>query len=548
MANNDSNRIDKTVRRFRKTHLWLIVLIYVCICAVFGLIFFLLEDVIEKDFMTSDSIVMNETLMTYLEDLKAVFISFFASFAVMVFFLLAASAVISFLKQQSNLRLYFRDTVTHGNNWNYFVFMGERILRSRRFQNNNYAVVHLVFVKYRNYVVCHSVEDGEELLRQVYDLINYTVARDEICVRSTTSNFALLLRYSTAENLKERLEALINSLSRISGDHDFTFQAGVSLVSSSHRKSPDIETDYNKACTARETFNDSEESGVVFFDKKLLDDRRWEELVSENSRLAIRNEEFQVYYQPKYDPNNDTLKGAEALIRWDSPEFGFISPGKFIPIFEKNGFITQIDHYMISHVARDQARWIKEGYKCVPVSVNVSRAHFVENDLAEQIRDMVDKEGAPRNLIEIELTESAFFDDKKALVGTILKLKEYGFSVSMDDFGSGYSSLNSLKDMPLDILKLDAEFFRGEEAENRGRLVVSETIKLAKSLQMKTVAEGVEEKELVDFLAESGCDMIQGYFYAKPMPGAEYEDRMRVGVYSRAKEEQDSPEIPNENK
>ena len=184
---------------------------------------------------------------------------------------------------------------------------------------------------------------------------------------------------------------------------------------------------------------------------------------------------------------------------------------------------------MITHVARDQKTWLDKGYKCVPVSVNVSRAHFIESDLAEQIRDMVDKEGAPHNLIEIELTESAFFDDKNAMIETIEKLKSYGFAVSMDDFGSGYSSLNSLKDMPLDVLKLDAEFFRGENRGERGEIVVSEAIRLAKSLNMRTVAEGVEVKEQVEFLAGQGCDMIQGYYFAKPMPKNDYEERMKAG-------------------
>ncbi|MBO4319375.1 MAG: EAL domain-containing protein, partial [Treponema sp.] len=179
------------------------------------------------------------------------------------------------------------------------------------------------------------------------------------------------------------------------------------------------------------------------------------------------------------------------------------------------------------HVANDIKRWQDAGLNCVPVSVNFSRAHFIETDLAEQIRDMVDKAGADRSLIEIELTESAFFDDKKVLINTINRLKEYGFAVSMDDFGSGYSSLNSLKDMTLDILKIDAEFLRGESADTRGKIVVSETIKLAKSLNMRTVAEGVEIKEQVDFLAEQGCDMIQGFYFAKPMPKNEFEDRMK---------------------
>ncbi|MBR1450826.1 MAG: EAL domain-containing protein, partial [Lachnospiraceae bacterium] len=220
------------------------------------------------------------------------------------------------------------------------------------------------------------------------------------------------------------------------------------------------------------------------------------------------------------------LKGAEALIRWMSPEHGMISPGRFIPIFEKNGFITKIDHYMLEHVAKDQRRWLDAGYDCVPVSVNVSRAHFIESDLAEQIKGIVDDAGTPHDLIEIELTESAFFDDKNALISTIKKLREYGFAVSMDDFVSGYSSLNSLKEMPLDVLKLDADFFRNDDGDGRGQIVVSEAIKLAQNLKMRTVAEGVEEKNQVDFLAEQGCDMIQGFYFAKPMPKDEYEERM----------------------
>jgi EAL domain-containing protein (putative c-di-GMP-specific phosphodiesterase class I) len=295
------------------------------------------------------------------------------------------------------------------------------------------------------------------------------------------------------------------------------------------RRALDFEHLYNSACTTCETLSGNNDSGVVFFNEKLVEDQKWIDSVQEHQQSALENEEFVVYYQPKYDPRTDLLRGAEALIRWQSPVFGFVPPGRIIPIFEKNGFITEIDHYMLSHVARDQRMWLDKGYKCVPVSVNVSRAHFIESDLAEQIRDLVDAAGCPHELIEIELTESAFFDDKKAMINTINRLKSYGFAVSMDDFGSGYSSLNSLKDMPLDVLKLDAEFFRGENGDGRGEIVVSEAIRLAKSLNMRTVAEGVEVREQVDFLAAQGCDMIQGYYYAKPMPKSDFENRVSLG-------------------
>ena len=372
----------------------------------------------------------------------------------------------------------------------------------------------------------------------------------------TSSSFALLMEFQEEEGLKARLSDLISELEKTGMGHKFSFQAGVAVIDVSlkrgrirKRKSVDLEKEYNDACSARETLEPSEESGIVIYDDRLMEEQKWVDTVTELQEKALKNEEFVVYYQPKYSPDTNELRGAEALIRWQSPEFGFVSPGRIIPIFEKNGFITEIDHYMITHVARDQREWIKAGYKCVPISVNVSRAHFIENDLAEQIRDMVDEAGAPRDMIEIELTESAFFDDKNALISTIDRLKSYGFSVSMDDFGAGYSSLNSLKDMALDVLKLDAEFFRGDSDSERKEIVVAEAIRLAKSLNMRTVAEGVEEKDQVEFLAKQGCDMIQGFYFAKPMPGSEYEDRMRRNMEemeARAAEEAKAAEEEKE--
>ena len=280
----------------------------------------------------------------------------------------------------------------------------------------------------------------------------------------------------------------------------------------------------NYAASAKNSIRDCEFSSYAMFNKELLDTQLWEHTVEENMGKALANNEFEVYLQPKYSPTDEKLSGAEALIRWISPEYGFISPGRFIPIFEKNGFITKIDDYMISHVAAVQARWLAEGKPIVPVSVNVSRAHFASSDLAEHIAALVDEYGVPHEYIEIELTESAFFDDKSALLNTVMKLKQNGFDISMDDFGAGYSSLNSLKDLPLDVLKLDAEFFRGE-ADGRSEVVVSEAIRLAKNLDMRIVAEGVEKKEQVDFLAANGCDMIQGFYFAKPMPVADFEQK-----------------------
>jgi len=455
-----------------------------------------------------------------------------------IFILLLINVIRTHINNRKMRNIVFRDHVTGNRNWFWFALKSKEILRKRR-NNVQYAIVSLAFVRYRNYVLCHSVEAGEKKLRDIWKTISSSLDKNEICAHSSLAHFPILIKAATAADANARVDRIIKSLSVLSGDHDFKFQAGVCMIDPKIRKDADIDLLYNNASSARATLEATDDTGIAFFDNKLVEDEKWIDLVTERQRDALEKEEFKVYYQPKFDPRTNELRGCEALIRWVSDDMGFVTPGQFIPIFEKSGFITEIDHYMLSHVARDQKSWLDEGRKCVPVSVNVSRAHFAETNLAEQIKEIIDREGAPHNLIEIELTESAFFDDTKQMLKTIKKLKSYGFLVSMDDFGSGYSSLNSLKDMPLDILKLDAGFFSGEKHNERAEIVVAETLQLAKKLNMTTVAEGVDYQSQVDFLAAEGCDMIQGYFYSKPMPKEEYALKLEMKAV-------DTPEIPKE--
>ncbi len=439
------------------------------------------------------------------------------------------------LKNRKRMQeVFFMDEITGGHNWMWFLSNAEEELKKKSNSDNRYAVLDIVFVNYRNFCVCHSVAEGEEMLRLVGDKIEEHLQKGELYAHHSAAHFAALLIYTDTASLEERIRKMTADLEKVNSDHKFNFWVGVDRIGilsdensgKVNLKDVDIEHEYNNAGAARASIT-GDDSAIAFFDAKMVEEQKWIDTINENQEKALANEEFLVYYQPKYDPRTNTLKGAEALIRWKSPAHdGLIPPGRFIPIFEKNGFITKIDHYMLEHVARDQKEWLDKGYSCVPVSVNVSRAHFIEDDLAEQIRDIVDREGTPHDLIEIELTESAFFDDKNALITTIKKLKGYGFTVSMDDFGSGYSSLNSLKEIPLDVLKLDADFFRNDSGDGRDRIIVSEAINLARKLSMRTVAEGVEEKDQVDFLAREGCDMIQGYYFAKPMPKEEYAGKM----------------------
>lgn len=473
-------------------------------------------------------IAFKTNLQVSLSDLA--YFALIAGISVILLTLIFVILVLTVLRTHSNNRkmrkIVFRDEITVNRNWFWFAMKSKQLIGRRR-GNLQYVIVSLTFMRYRNYVLCHSFDDGEKMLRLVFRTISNSLRKKEIAAHSAISNFPILLLAKDEEEARERLAHIIKSLEAIGGDHDFKFQAGAYMIDPKIRRNADIDLLYNNASSARATLEINDDSGIAFFDSKLVEDEKWIDKITEHQRDAIEKEEFKVYYQPKYDPRTNELKGAEALIRWESTDLGFVAPGDFIPIFENSGFITEIDHYMVTHVARDQRNWLNEGKKCVPVSVNISRAHFAETNLADQIRDIVDEQGTPHELIEIELTESAFFDDKKVMLSTIRKLKEYGFLVSMDDFGSGYSSLNSLKDMPLDILKLDAGFFRSEGYDNdRSHIVVAEALQLAKKLNMTTVAEGVEDKAEVDFLAAEGCSMIQGYYYAKPMPREEFETRM----------------------
>lgn len=250
-------------------------------------------------------------------------------------------------------------------------------------------------------------------------------------------------------------------------------------------------------------------------------------------KRALENKEFEVYLQPKYDPVSEKAVGAEALVRWNSPEQGFLTPDRFIPWMEESGFLPLLDDYMILRVAELLKQWLVQKGNVIPVSVNISRTHFLKPELPEHICRLVDQIGIPHQFLELELTESAFFEDKNLLTDTVTELQKCGFAVAMDDFGSGYSSLNSLKDIPIDVLKMDADFFRGELHNSRGELVISEMIHLAKLLDMYIVAEGVEKQEQVDFLVRKGCDMIQGYYYAPPMTVEAFESKF-VMIQSHA--------------
>ncbi|MGN0342293.1 MAG: EAL domain-containing protein [Roseburia sp.] len=416
--------------------------------------------------------------------------------------------------------ILYTSPITGGTNIQYFKDQAAALLKANQRNQFHYAMISIRLAKYHNFCSCYGIKEGEELMENLFGELQKHLQSKEVAAHASKADFALLLKYGEPDNLTYRLERMIGDLKEVRPSQKLNFGAGIYWVPDKYE---DISTMYNYVEVVQETIPEDLEDHIRCFDESMLANQRWIRKVEDDMERALDDREFQVYLQPKYSTKEEKLSGAEALVRWIHPTEGFIPPNKFIPIFEQNGFILQLDDYMITEIASMQAKWLHEGKKIVPISVNVSRAHFTKVDLAEHICELVDQFHVPHDMIELELTESAFFDDKDILINTVKQLKGYGFDISMDDFGAGYSSLNSLKELPLDVLKLDAEFFRGEDCQGRGDLIVGEAIALAKKLDMRIVAEGIETREQVDSLAEKNCDLIQGYYFAKPMPVEEFE-------------------------
>ena len=259
------------------------------------------------------------------------------------------------------------------------------------------------------------------------------------------------------------------------------------------------------------------------YDEKMRQQVLKEQKIINAMERAIQNKEFTLYLQPKYDIEKGTIIGAEALVRWISLENGFISPGDFIPVFENNGFVYEVDKFIWEESCRYLRKWLDEGREVHPISVNVSRIDLYTPKLVQHLVNLREKYQLPSQYLELEITESAYTEDPEQIITITRQLREAGFVILMDDFGTGYSSLNMLKDIQIDVLKLDMGFLKSSDYSAKGGNILTAILKMAESLKMQTIAEGVETKEQVEFLKKIGCQCVQGFYFARPMPAQEYE-------------------------
>lgn len=363
----------------------------------------------------------------------------------------------------------------------------------------------------------HGRKSGDKLLQEVAGKFKSILQKHEICGRISADRFMILLRHREPDFYK-KLEDEITKIFKNGIADAFVLKFGI-CENIDHEE--DTSSIYDNAMFALNSITRRYGKTISYFNQDLRKKAQAEQDVIDNMEEALDAKEFVVFYQPKHGIKENKAMGAEALVRWNSKKFGFMSPGLFIPIFEQNGFITKLDYYIWENVCKMLHERIEKNDIVVPVSVNISRSDFDMSDLDQKIIALADKYNVPHNLLHLELTESAYNENSEQIKKIIDSLHSAGFIIELDDFGTGYSSLSILTKIPFDILKLDMSLVR--EIKNlAGRNVLSCIVDLANRFNMKTVAEGCEDQETTEILGELGCDLIQGYFYSKPLPANEF--------------------------
>ena len=363
---------------------------------------------------------------------------------------------------------------------------------------------------------------GNEVLRLIADRILELVEKaGGIAGRNEADNFWLYCPHrSDYGAILESVQRDLNGAGQ--SENRIRLRMG---VYSDVDKELDIERRFDRAKLAADSVKGNVTRVIGLYNSSMYETELLSEQLIEDFSVAIRERQFQVYYQPKFDvrPNEPVLNSAEALVRWTHPTLGVVSPGVFISLFEKNGLISTLDQYVWSEAAAQIRQWKERFGVTLPVSVNVSRVDLYDPELVEKLQDIVARNGLTGSDLLLEITESAYTEDAEQIIETVSRLRELGFWIEMDDFGSGYSSLNMLTALPIDALKLDMQFVRNAFTERRDTRLLEVMIQLAESFGLPTIAEGVETAEQMFTLKMMGCDIVQGYYFSRPLPAEEFE-------------------------
>lgn len=395
----------------------------------------------------------------------------------------------------------------------------------RRFQRNvnnlilnaskNIGFIQFDIRKFKIINDLYGAKFGDEILDFIRHQLNECCHDEQYFVNLRSDVFMVVTEYEAEQELVDlihRLDARISSFK----DVKLQITYGVYTVED---KAMELRQMEDRAAMARKASKNNVLTNILFYKEQFKESLYNRKFIEENMQAAVTERQFMMYLQPKYSIAKNEIIGAEALVRWRHPERGMIYPDQFIPIIEENGFIKKVDYYIWAEACRFIKKCVEAGITSCPVSVNVSRVHLRDDECIAVLSELVRSHAIPRELLELEITESA---DNQQVSLKALQLKDQGFTLLMDDFGSGYSSLNILLETPFDMIKLDKKFIENMMLSGKGRLILEQVVSMADKLRLGLLAEGVETKEQIDLLQSIGCDQVQGYYYAKPMPEEEF--------------------------
>lgn len=430
-------------------------------------------------------------------------------------------------KEHHTLQAFaYKDILTGADNRNRFITDLPALL----LEPADYAMVLMNVSGFKFVNEFFGFSKGNLLLQHIARVLQDTVRDGERFYRDSADHFGMLIYYENKEKLIARIQKISQEINNytVSPNQDYRINCnfGINIIRADnlqYKNNTSPDTAVNGALLALNSVNGSTSNPIAFYNEELHEKARKKVEIESQMHAALANNEFHMYLQPKYYLNDGSLHSAEALVRWYTKDGMIHYPDEFIPVFEENGFITELDMYMLEEACRRVSHWIRQGYKISPISVNQSRVFFYDEEYLDKFHEIVDRYHIDPSLIILEVTESVAMSNLAQVKMVINKLHKIGFSISMDDFGSGYSSLNTLKDLDITELKLDKDFLSEQSTSDRGKVVIESIIHLAKALSIITVAEGIENEAQLDFLKSICCDIGQGYYFAKPMPADEFE-------------------------
>ena len=427
------------------------------------------------------------------------------------------------LREETMIRQTFYDALTGLPNMSYFFKMTDAERRKAKAKTEPKAIVYFDFCGLTGFNRKYGYAEGDKLIRAFSELLVRYFSYDSCC-RLFQDNF---LVYTDADGLAIKLEEMFEECLVLNEEKTLPVRAGIYV---DDKAGLEIGVACDRAKMACNVNRGNYISVYEYFNNTLLSQETNRQYILDNLDRALKEKWVQVYYQPIIRTANGKVCDEEALARWIDPEKGLLSPAEFIPVLEEASMIYKLDLYVVEQVLHKMKRLATEGLFVVPASVNLSRSDFDSCDVVEEIRRRVDASGISRNMLNIEITESTVGRDFEYMKGQVERFRNLGFSVWMDDFGSGYSSLDLLQEIRFDVIKLDMRFMRKFDKTDRSRIILTELMKMAIGLGIETVTEGVETKEQVEFLREIGCTRLQGFYYSKPLPMEEILKRYREGA------------------